>query len=68
MLSAPRSIYRNVKKLLPGHWLELGEVGEPAVRSYWTAVEGDETLAGTEEELERRLETLLIEAVTLKTR
>ena len=61
-ISAPRSIYRNVKKLLPGHWLELGEVGEPAVRRYWTAVEGDATLAGTEEELERRLETLLIEA------
>ena len=24
-ISAPRSIYKSVKKLLPGHWLELGE-------------------------------------------
>jgi len=61
-ISAPRSIYRSVKKLLPGHWLELGEVGEPAVRRYWTAVEGDATLEGSEEELDERLESLLIDA------
>ena len=34
-VSAPRSIYRDVRKL-PGHWMELGEVGEPAVREYWS--------------------------------
>jgi asparagine synthase (glutamine-hydrolysing) len=61
-ISAPRSIYRDVRKLPPGHWLELGEVGEPAVRRYWAAVEGDETLAGSEEELGERLQSLLIEA------
>jgi asparagine synthase (glutamine-hydrolysing) len=31
-VSAPRAIYRNVHKLLPGHWLEMGELGEPVVQ------------------------------------
>src|SRR5258708_6409691 len=35
-ISAPRSIYRDVRKLMPGHWLELGEVGEPVAPAYWT--------------------------------
>lgn len=61
-ISAPRSIYRNVHKLLPGHWLELGEVGEPVAHRYWTAVESGQTLQGTEEELEHRLEELLIDS------
>jgi asparagine synthase (glutamine-hydrolysing) len=61
-ISAPRSIYRNVQKLLPGHWLELGEVGEPVAHRYWTAVSEKQTLQGTEDELEQRLETLLIDA------
>jgi asparagine synthase (glutamine-hydrolysing) len=61
-ISAPRSIYRNVHKLLPGHWLELGEVGEPVARAYWTAPSGEPTLTGSEDELERRLESLLVDA------
>ena len=61
-ISAPRSIYRDVHKLLPGHWLELGEVGEPVARAYWTAPANEPTLSGTEDELERRLETLLVDA------
>jgi asparagine synthase (glutamine-hydrolysing) len=61
-ISAPRSIYRRVHKLLPGHWLELGHTGEPVVRSYWSAMDRRETLQGTEDELERRLELLLIDA------
>jgi asparagine synthase (glutamine-hydrolysing) len=65
-VSAPRSIYRDVKKLEPGHWLELGEVGEPAVRRYWSPFEPRETLAGREEDLERELEARLIEAFRLR--
>ncbi|MDQ3025358.1 MAG: asparagine synthase (glutamine-hydrolyzing) [Pseudomonadota bacterium] len=61
-ISAPRSIYKGVSKLLPGHWLELGEVGEPATHRYWTAHEGLEPLEGTEEDLERQLEFLMIDA------
>jgi asparagine synthase (glutamine-hydrolysing) len=61
-ISAPRSIYRNVRKLLPGHWLELGEVGEPVARPYWTPPAAEPTLEGREEELEHRLEHLLVDA------
>jgi len=61
-ISAPRSIYRNVRKLLPGHWLELGEVGEPVSRPYWTPPTAEPTLEGSEEELEHRLEHLLVDA------
>lgn len=35
---APRSIYRQVAVLPPGHFLELGtEEGEPDVRAFWSA-------------------------------
>jgi len=61
-ISAPRSIYKGVHKLLPGHWLELGEVGEPVAHPYWSPVSSEGTLAGSEDELEDRLETLLIDA------
>jgi asparagine synthase (glutamine-hydrolysing) len=61
-IGAPRSIYKGVHKLLPGHWLELGEVGEPVAHRYWTAVDSEETLAGSEDELEQRLEMLLVDA------
>jgi asparagine synthase (glutamine-hydrolysing) len=61
-VSAPRSIYRNVYKLLPGHWLELGEVGEPVAHKYWAATDNLEPLQGTEEDLERQLEHLLVDA------
>ncbi len=61
-ISAPRSIYEDVHKLMPGHWLELGEVGEPVAHRYWTPVVDEETLRGSEDDLENRLETLLIDA------
>ncbi len=61
-ISAPRSVYQGVSKLLPGHWLELGEVGEPVARAYWSPDTITGKLEGSEEELEQRLETLLIDA------
>ena len=61
-ISAPRSIYRDVNKLMPGHWLELGEVGEPVARPYWTAPAAEPQLTGSEDELEHRLEHLLVDA------
>src|SRR4051812_23468943 len=61
-ISAPRSVYRNVGKLLPGHWLELGEVGEPMQHRYWAApTTGDRPLV-PEEDLERELEHHLADA------
>lgn len=34
---APRSIWKNIRKLLPGHWLELGSLDDVdnAPRAYW---------------------------------
>lgn len=61
-ISAPRSIYRNVRKLSPGHWLELGDAGVPVTRCYWSALEPREPLAGSESELEEQLEALFIDA------
>jgi asparagine synthase (glutamine-hydrolysing) len=61
-VSAPRSIYKRVYKLIPGHWLELCEQGDPAVRCYWSASQAREPLAGSESDLEEQLEALLIDA------
>jgi asparagine synthase (glutamine-hydrolysing) len=61
-VSAPRTIYRQVYKLIPGHWLELSEEGGPAVRCYWSASAEREPLKGTESALEEELEALLIDA------
>src|SRR6185503_11039753 len=61
-ISAPRSIYRNVRKLLPGHWLELGEIGDPATHAYWTPPVGETRASVPEAQLEEELERLLIDA------
>jgi O-antigen ligase len=66
-VSAPRSIYRDVRKLMPGHWLELGEVGEPVAHRYWSPFDEREPLAGSEADLERELESLMIDAFRLRT-
>ncbi len=61
-ISAPRTIYRQVYKLLPGHWLELAEEEGPVVRCYWSASEPREPFARPESDLEEELEALLIDA------
>jgi asparagine synthase (glutamine-hydrolysing) len=61
-VSAPRAIYRNVRKLLPGHWLELGELGEPVVQRYWAPPLESSSADIPEAELEQQLEHLLIDA------
>jgi len=65
-VSAPRSIYRNVGKLMPGHWLELGEVGEPVKHAYWSlpsaSIEGQGEGRISEADLERELEHHLVDA------
>jgi asparagine synthase (glutamine-hydrolysing) len=61
-VSAPRSIYRRVHKLSPGHWLELCDTGEPTTRCYWSTLGPREPLAGSESELEEQLEAMFIDA------
>ena len=66
-INAPRSIYRQVYKLLPGHFLELGAEGEPRVSQYWSVLDRiGEPLAGSEASLTEELETLLIDAFKLR--
>ncbi len=66
-INAPRSIYRDVFKLPPGHWLELAEGGEPVVRRYWSVLDAlGEPLAGEEDELAEQLEGLMIDAFKLR--
>jgi asparagine synthase (glutamine-hydrolysing) len=65
-VAAPRAIYRNVHKLLPGHWLELGELGEPVTHRYWSPPLPQTAADLPEAEVEARLEQLLIEAFRLR--
>lgn len=61
-ISAPRTVYRRVYKLLPGHWLEMRKGREPESRSYWSAMEPREPFARKEEALDQELEALLVDA------
>jgi asparagine synthase (glutamine-hydrolysing) len=61
-VSAPRSIYKDVRKLLPGHWLELGEIGEPAIHQYWAPPAQTSGEITADAALEDELEHLMIDA------
>jgi asparagine synthase (glutamine-hydrolysing) len=66
-INAPRSIYRHVLKLEPGHWLELKEGGEPVVRRYWSVLDTlEDPLTGTEDQLAEQLEALMVDAFGLR--
>ena len=38
-INGPRTIYKRVSKLLPGHSLELRDRGEPLTRPYWSILD-----------------------------
>jgi len=64
-IAAPRSIYRNISKLLPGHWLKLEKKNpDPVVQRYWslldTAAQGP--MRANEDDLAGQLEDLLVSA------
>jgi len=63
-IAAPRSIFENVYKLTPGHWLELNSTSaEPVIRQYWSVLDASsESTDKSEEELADELEKLLISA------
>ncbi|MGD9511136.1 MAG: XrtA/PEP-CTERM system amidotransferase [Geminicoccaceae bacterium] len=63
----PRSIYRGVHKLAPGHVLELRVgSGGPALRRYWRPDFSGEPHRGRTEDLARELAWRLAEAVRLR--
>lgn len=58
-----RSIYRGVSKLRPGHRLRLCRGKEPVVEPYWSVIAGSYSpLNGSNKDIERELESLLIDA------
>lgn len=66
-INAPRSIYQQVYKLPPGHYLELSAKGDPQVSRYWSVLDrlGDGH-ADSEDALSEELEALLIDAFRLR--
>lgn len=66
-IDAPRSIYQNVYKLPPGHWLELRPGCKPSLRRYWSVLEKLETPhTSREDELAEQLEALMVDAFRLR--
>lgn len=66
-INAPRSIYRNVFKLPPGHWLEIDAEGEPRLRRYWSVLDVvADPLSAPEDQLADELEALMIDAFRLR--
>ncbi len=66
-INAPRSIYRNVFKLEPGHWLEMKDGGEPVIRRYWSVLDAlQDPLRGNEDQLTEQLEALMVDAFRLR--
>ncbi len=66
-INAPRSIYKNIYKLPPGHFLEFGAEGPPQLTRYWSVLDAQKSpLTGTEEELTDQLEHLLRDAFALR--
>lgn len=62
-IPSPYSIFKNIFKLPPGHWM-LYENGEAKIRQYWH-LEYKKSNASTAE-LERKLEELLEDAVNIR--
>lgn len=66
-ISAPRSIYRNVFKLLPGHWLKMDRQGGQQIHAYWTVPDAPTiAISRSEDDLEQELEALMNNAFRLR--
>ena len=67
-IPGPRSIFRDVRRLEPGTWLELDQHGNIRTNRYWEAREhyGRRTAVADEQEAQERLEELLVESFRLR--
>lgn len=66
-ISAPYSIYRNVRKLQPGHWLKIDRKCKQETHAYWKVPDATENdTSRSEDELEQELEALLVDAFRLR--
>ena len=59
-IPAPRSIFKHIRKLLPGHWM-MWQAGKKTVRSYWTLEPEERPLS--EEEAGMQLTSLMRDSV-----
>src|SRR5688572_6589186 len=64
LIAPPRSMYRGIRKLPPGHMLVLEGSGEPFRRRYWDLAYQPK-LEGSDESLTEQLEAQVDEAVRL---
>ncbi|MFQ5718347.1 MAG: asparagine synthase (glutamine-hydrolyzing) [Acidobacteriota bacterium] len=63
-VASPRSIYKEVHKIPPGHWLEIHRDGGPRTRPYWAFLtHAQHVSCENEEVLTKKLEALLTEAL-----
>jgi len=63
-ISAPRTIFRNILKLLPGHYLKLQPQKSLQITRYWDPIiHYENTFRGGEQEAEEQLESLLLDSV-----
>lgn len=72
-IPAPRSIFRDVQKLLPGHILVIpaGDMGTGRVEPYWSVAEVMESgladpVVGSDDEIDMEVERLLEDSVRLR--
>jgi len=62
-LSGPETFYRGIEKLMPGHWLEIAEDGEPRIEQYWDVPSSADEKARDESYYVDAYRTLLESAV-----
>ncbi len=64
LIAPPRSMYRGIRKLPPGHMLVVEDGGEPTIRRYWD-LGYQPKLEGSDEALTDQLEQQVDEALRL---
>ncbi len=63
----PLSIYEQVSKLPPGHFLELQRGGQPSMHRYWSVSDGPgHDASASEDALAEQLEALMADAFNLR--
>ncbi len=66
-INAPRSIYRNVFKVMPGCWVHFDQYGNKTEHQYWSVLDAlSKPLTASEDELAEQLESLLVDAFSLR--
>ena len=64
LIAPPRSMFREIRKLPPAHWLEMSGAEEPRTERYWTR-RYEPKHAASEDELVDELEERLIDCIRL---